>query len=181
MDAKPITADFVRQLNAPTEKFLCKISDNWADFKFRGFKIRDMVSNITLVEVPESQVDNNALEDDPSKRLIRYHLGPDFLELQTVGLTMYFSIGPTAIKNMELVERHYFRGRCIRDFGFKFGFVIPNSTNSWEFIYEMPELTDLEKEEIIQAPWEVKSDSFYFANGVLMIHNRCEYNYSYLD
>ncbi len=62
---------------------------------------------------------------------------------------MYFSIGGTAIKNMELVERHYFRGRCIRDFGFKFGFVIPNSTNSWEFIYDMPELSEMEKEEII--------------------------------
>jgi len=81
METKPITADFVRSLNAPTEKFLCKMADNWADFKFRGFKIRDIVSNITLVEVPESQVENNALEDDPSKRLIRYHLGPDFLEL----------------------------------------------------------------------------------------------------
>ena len=54
METKPITADFVRSLNTPTEKFLCRMADNWADFKFRGFKIRDMVSNITLVEVPES-------------------------------------------------------------------------------------------------------------------------------
>jgi hypothetical protein len=54
-----------------------------------------MVSNITLVEVPEDDVENDALseDDDPSKRLIKYHLGPDFLELKTVGLTMYFSIG----------------------------------------------------------------------------------------
>ena len=94
---------------------------------------------------------------------------------------MYFSIGATAIDNMEMVERHYFRGRCIREFGFKFGFVIPNSTNSWEFIYDLPNLSDSEKQEICEAPWEVKSDSFYFANGNLMIHNRCEYNYSSLD
>ena len=54
-----------------------------------------MISNITLVEVPEDMVENEDLsdEDDPSKRLIRYHLGPDFLNLHTVGLTMYFSIG----------------------------------------------------------------------------------------
>lgn len=31
------------------------------------------------------------------------------------------------------------------------------------------------------APWEVKSDSYYFADGRLMIHNRCEYNYTELD
>ena len=58
-----------------------------------------MVSNITLVEVPEDDVENDALveDDDPSKRLIKYHLGPDFLELKTVGLTMYFSIGTQPI------------------------------------------------------------------------------------
>ena len=57
------------------------------------------MSNITLVEVPEDDVENDALveDDDPSKRLIKYHLGPDFLELKTVGLTMYFSIGTQPI------------------------------------------------------------------------------------
>ena len=106
-----------------------------------------MDSNITLVEVPDSQVDDEDLaeDDDPTKRLIRYHLGPDFLQLKTVGLTMYFSIGAKPINNMEMVERHYFRGRCIREFSFKFGFVIPSSTNSWEFIYDLPNLTDIEK------------------------------------
>ena len=33
---------------------------------------------------------------------------------------------------MEVIERHYFRGKCIREFSFKFGFVIPNSTNTWQ-------------------------------------------------
>ena len=35
--------------------------------------------------------------------------------------------------------------------------------------------------EIIAAPWEVKSDSFFFAEGRLIIHNRAEYNYAPLD
>ena len=142
-----------------------------------------MISNITLVEVPDDEVDNEDLEDsdDPSKRMIKYHLGPDFLYLKTVGLTMNFSIGPKPIDNMEMIERHYFRGKVIRDYGFKFGFVIPNSTNSWEFVYDLPELSEAEKAEIAAAPWEVKSDSFFFANGKLMIHNRAEYNYSQLE
>jgi protein unc-119 len=59
--------------------------------------------------------------------------------------------------------------------------VIPNSTNEWEFVYDMPELTDEERQEIIDAPWEVKSDSFYFAEGSLIVHNRAEYNYSNLS
>ena len=80
-----------------------------------------------------------------------------------------------------MIEKHFFRGKVIREFDFKFGFIIPNSTNSWELIYDFPDLTEEEKEEIRQAPWEVKSDSYFFANGKLMIHNRAEYNYSMLD
>ena len=94
---------------------------------------------------------------------------------------MNFSIGKTAVTNLEMIERHYFRGKVIRDYGFKFGFVIPNSTNSWEFVYDLPELSDEEMLEIQSAPWEVKSDSFFFANGRLIIHNRAEYNYAPLD
>ena len=56
-----------------------------------------MISNITLVDVPVDEIEseenlNDA--DDPTKRLIKYHFGPDFLQLQTVGLTMGFGIGP---------------------------------------------------------------------------------------
>ena len=93
------TVEDIRALDAPADKFLCKLSDNWAKFRFKGFKIRDMVSNLTLVEVPEDDVENDQLndDDDVSKRLIKYHLGPDFLELQQVGLTMYFSVGDKPI------------------------------------------------------------------------------------
>ena len=94
-----VTPDYVKQLTGPTDKFLCKLTDNWAKFRFRGFKIRDMVSNITLVEVPDDDIENEQLsdDDDPTKRMIKYHLGPDFLYLQTVGLTMNFSIGEKPI------------------------------------------------------------------------------------
>ena len=61
---------------------------------------------------------------------------------------------------MEMVERHYFRGEVIRSYDFKFGFIIPNSTNTWEFIYDLPTLSAEKMQEIIAAPWEVKSDSF---------------------
>ena len=98
--------------------------------------------------------------------------------MSTVGLTLNFGIGPKEIKEMEMVERHYFRGKVIRSYEFKFGFVIPNSSNSWEFVYELPALSKEDFEEIVAAPWEVQSDSFFFAEGQLIIHNRALYNYS---
>ncbi len=140
-----------------------------------------MASNITLVDVPNDELSPEDLlrdEDDPSKRLIKYHMGPDFLRLHTVGLKMNFGIGPKPIQKLEMIERHYFRGRVIQDYSFKFGFVIPNSTNEWEFVYDMPDLTPDEYEEIVSAPWEVKSDSFFFAEDKLVVHNRAEYNYA---
>lgn len=77
-----VTPEYVRSLTAPTDRFLCRLSDNWAKMAFKGFRIRDMISNITLVDVPIDDIDGEAdLEegDDPSKRLIKYHFGPDFL------------------------------------------------------------------------------------------------------
>ena len=53
-----VSPEYVKTLTDPTDKFLCKLSDNWAKFRFRGFKIRDMISNITLVEVPDDEIDN---------------------------------------------------------------------------------------------------------------------------
>ena len=115
-------------MKEPTDRFLCKLTDNWPKFKFGGFKIRDCVSNIVLVEVPEQDVDNDVSdEDDPSVRVIKYHLGPEFLHLKTVGLTLNFGIGDKPIQHMEMVERHYFRGKVIRSYDFTFGFIIPNS------------------------------------------------------
>ena len=130
----------------PTEQFLCKLSDNWPEIKFGGFKIRDIVSGITLVEVDDEEIDNDSVKDtdDPSTRVIKYHLGPDFLSLKTIGLTLKFSNGPKPVKNMLMVERHYFKEKVIRSYEFKFGFVIPNSTNTWEFIYDLPTLSEKE-------------------------------------
>ena len=78
-----VTPDYVKTLKEPTDRFLCNLTDNWAKFRFRGFKIRDMISNITLVEVPDDDIENEDLndDDDPTKRMIKYHLGPDFLYL----------------------------------------------------------------------------------------------------
>ena len=59
--------------------------------------------------------------------------------------------------------------------------IIPNSKNSWEFIYDLPALSPEEEKEIVEAPWEVQSDSFFFAEDKLIIHNRAIYNYQPLS
>ena len=79
-------------------------------------------------------------------------------------------MGPLPVKNMVMVERHYFRGKLLKSYDFDFKFCIPDTTNTWEAIYELPKLTDDEKQEVRTAPWEVKADSFFFVEGKLVIH-----------
>ena len=80
-----------------------------------------------------------------------------------------------------MIERHYFKGQLIKTFEFKFDFCIPNSTNTWETIYIIPELDAALKQEMIDAPWETKSDSFYFVENKLIMHHKALYNYSIFD
>ena len=61
-----------------------------------------------------------------------------------------------------MIERHYFRDKLIKSFEFTFPFCIPNTTNEWESVYEMPKLDENLIKEMIDNPFETKSDSFYF-------------------
>lgn len=151
VDSTAINPDYVRSLTTPTDHFLCKMSDNTFGIKFGAFRIRDMISGITLVDVPEEEIlkEEGVLTpeqlEDPTKRLVKYHFGPDFLQLQTIGLKVEFSVGENPVHEMIMIERHYFKEKCIKSYEFNFAFCIPNSKNSWEVIYDMPQLTPEEK------------------------------------
>ena len=51
-DYDEITVDYVKSLELPADRFLCRLTDNWPVFKFQGFSIRDCDSKMTLVTVP---------------------------------------------------------------------------------------------------------------------------------
>ena len=79
---------------------------------------------------------------------------------------------------MKMVEKHYFKDKgVIREYDFDFPFVMPDSTNEWDFVYDLPQLEPADMNEIVESPWEVKSDSYFFAEGKLIIHTRAMYNY----
>ena len=47
-----------------------------------------------------------------------------------------------------------------------------------EHIYEFPELNAEEVSQMVAAPFETKSDSFYFVDDVLVMHNKADYSYN---
>ena len=175
------TPECARKLTNYTEKFKCSVKDNIYNIKFLLFKVRDLESNQILFEVESDPSDsNNPVEetDEDERRVIKYHLGPDFLDLTKLGSTLKFSVGDQEVKNLIMIEKHYFKNKLMKSFEFKFDYCIPLSTNTWESMYSIPELSDEEKDEMIKAPWETKSDSFYFAGDKLIMHHKAIYNYS---
>jgi hypothetical protein len=179
MEDTSITIDYVKSLTKPTDKFLCTLSDNTYNIKFLSFRVRDMDSGFVLFEVEDSDEVNESTETiSDEARVIKYHLGPDFLDLNNLGTNLTFRVGSTPVKNLQMIERHYFKDRLIKSFEFKFDFCIPNSTNNWETIYNIPQLEEELKSEMIASPWQTISDSFYFADGRLIMHHKAYYNYS---
>eukprot|EP00971_Amphidinium_carterae_P322674 6413283-Amphidinium_carterae.1 len=113
----------------------------------------------------------------------------DVIAIRTIGTTLEFVVGDQPLHNFRMIERHYFRHQLIRSYDFSLPFVIPGTKNTWEVfaiswvtqpaylltttnnveasvIYTMPELTQDWKDAVIAAPWETRSDSFYFVDGL---------------
>ncbi|CAK6950413.1 protein unc-119 homolog B [Scomber scombrus] len=126
------------------------------------------------VESEEGSID----ADISAGRFVRYQFTPAFLKLRTVGATVEFTVGDRPINSFRMIERHYFQGRLLKNFDFDFGFCIPNSRNTCEHIYEFPQLPDDLIRQMVEHPYETRSDSFYFVDNKLIMHNKADYAYN---
>ena len=179
-----ITPEYALKLTSFTPNFLCSVEDNIYKIRFIKFRVRDLDSGTVLFEVEEDkpeEPENKSSTENDENRLIKYHLGPEFLDLRNLGTQLTFTVGDKPVKNLVMIERHYFKEKLLKSFEFSFDFCIPNSTNEWETLYTIPILDEKTKEEMINAPWETKSDSFYFVDNKLIMHHKAIYNYSYSD
>lgn len=168
-----VTPDEVLAHTQATTEFLCTLNANIYNIRFGSFRLRDMDTNTTLIDL-----ERDFEPQTEETRFIPYTFPSEFLNLRTVGSLTYFSNGEYPVSNFRMIERHYFRDRLMQNYDFNIDFMIPNTINSREFIYTLPELSELEKADLIANPFEVKSDSFFFADGQLIMHVRAEYDYS---
>ncbi|CAB3365323.1 Hypothetical predicted protein [Cloeon dipterum] len=184
-----ISPEEVLRLPRITENYLCAPDANVYEIDFTRFKIRDLETGTILFEIakPPPTDSNSDLEDEPDHeneevdpnagRFVRYQFTPQFLKLKTVGATVEFTIGSKAVNNFRMIERHFFRDKLLKSFDFEFGFCIPNSKNTCEHIYEFPTLSPDLVREMIEHPFETRSDSFYFVDDRLIMHNKADYSY----
>ena len=76
-----------------------------------------------------------------------------------------------------MIERHYFKQKLIKSYEFEVPFCMPSSRNSMEAVYELPQFSKEEVEDMIKSPYETISDSFYFVEGKLVMQTKAAYNY----
>lgn len=174
------TPDYCRTLAKPTDTFLCHLTANNKGIDFCSFRVRTVEegSSRTLFEVARpDHIPPPAPESlDDNSRFIRYNFGPEFLDYSTIGTTLeFYNHGQDPLTNFLMIERHYFRDALVQSFEFTMPFVIPGTKNSWEMIYTKPQLPEEWKAAMRGAPYETRSDSFYFVDDVLVMHNRAEY------
>ncbi|KAL4084320.1 hypothetical protein QTP88_028145 [Uroleucon formosanum] len=181
-----ISPEDVLTLSKITEGYLCAPDANIYNIDFIRFKIRDLDTGMVLFEIAKPSVilDDNQTEgkveetDLNSGRFVRYQFTPKFLKLKLVGATVEFTVGNKPVNKFRMIERHYFRNKLLKTFDFEFGFCIPHSKNTCEHIYKFPNLDPESIKEMIQYPFETKSDSFYFVEDRLIMHNKAEYAYN---
>ncbi|XP_015596543.1 protein unc-119 homolog [Cephus cinctus] len=187
---EPVTPEMVLRLPTITDKYLCSPEANIYDIDFTRFQIRDLETGMVLFEIakpPATESDTNqepepdeesGCEDPNTGRFVRYQFTPQFLKLKTVGATVEFMVGARPVNKFRMIERHFFRDKLLKTFDFEFGFCIPNSKNTCEHIYEFPALPAELVSEMIANPFETRSDSFYFVDDRLVMHNKADYAYN---
>ncbi|XP_058896577.1 protein unc-119 homolog B [Kogia breviceps] len=185
-----IRPEHVLRLSRVTENYLCKPEDNVYSIDFTRFKIRDLETGTVLFEIAKPCVSDQEEEEEEEEeaaggdvdvsagRFVRYQFTPAFLRLRTVGATVEFTVGDRPVSNFRMIERHYFRERLLKNFDFDFGFCIPSSRNTCEHIYEFPQLSEDVIRLMIENPYETRSDSFYFVDNKLIMHNKADYAYN---
>lgn len=143
MAEKSLTLEEAENFTKPVKGYLCPLSANIYGIEFVAFKIRDCTTNTALFEIKKDDNDNTPMTDE--SRTVKYHFGPDFFELNTIGTTLTFKVGSLPVKDFVMIERHYFKDKLIKSYKFSIPFCIPKTTNSLEAIYEIPEFTEAEK------------------------------------
>jgi len=179
-----ITPEAVLDYKAPTEGFLCPLSANTYGIDFLEFEIKDYDSGESIFHVkkdPDAGLPQLPEDIDPevekALRTVKYTFPEKFLKFKTIRTALVFSVGPAEVPNFRMIERHYFKDELVRSYDFNFGFCIPGSTNSWEAIYPVPDMDDTRIQEMTEAPFATRSDSFYFVGDKLVMHNKAEYSY----
>ena len=161
-------------MNKPCEKFLSRIEANIHDICIGRLILRDLEKNVVLYDLtpPGGFMPTPKIDKD---RMLKFQFPKAILKLNSMGSTFEFKIGPVEMKNMRIIQKHFFMGKLLKVYDMEFGYCMPDSVNSWECMLTLPEIPDKEIDEIVKNPWKYTSDTFFFNENHLFLHMMGEY------
>lgn len=189
MPPSPLTVQDARDMTSQPSSFLCKLKANRFALQFLKFRLANPDNNKIFADAEFEEHSNEELLIDDDKypphvlqtfdemRFVRYEFPTNFLKAKNLSCFLHFKVGDHPVKNLLLIENHYFKGERIALYEFELPFCAPNSKNSAEYVYEVPELDEGVVQEITTKKLSTHSDTFFFVDGELIMHNKAEYSF----
>ncbi|VDL93898.1 unnamed protein product [Schistocephalus solidus] len=147
-----VTPETVLALSRPTNGYLCSNSANIYGIQFTHFTLRDMDSNNIIVDLARPFTELGTFPN--ANGIVRYKFPASFLLLKTIGATL-----------VQYLCLFLARSTLISDSSYLMVCIL--------YVY----ITIYLVQAMISCPNETKSDSFYFVNDTLVMHNKAEYSY----
>jgi len=98
-------------------------------FTLNGMNMRDAETGKIMWESPGNWKERFFTEE------LEAHVPREILECKEVSREVNFT-SVEKIEEFKLLQKVYFQGQSIEEWFFKFGFVMPNSTNQWQSTIE---------------------------------------------
>ena len=186
-----INPDYVKSLTSFTDSFLCDLDDNIFNIYFTKLIFKQIQNNSNKTEKLlfelKNDSNNNINEEIKQKskeikdiyknpRMVRYHLDPDILDLN-MKLTLEYKNEGKKPLSLKMIENHYHDNKLIMQFFHDFGFCIPHSVNQQDITYKFNS-HEIDKLSKSKSSFEIKTDTFFFANEKLIIHNKTLFYFS---
>ena len=187
--SKTMTFENALSLKIPTTSFMCQLKDNKYALQFLKFEIKDHETGEMYYEHEQDPLANSEMlinDDDydpevlkvfDSMRMINYTFSKAFLTSKEISSLLVFKVGDSPVSNLTIVDHFFFKNKLIKSFQFNFPFCAPNATNEWEYVYQFPKIEEAMKEEMLACPAETKSETFFFVDQKIVLHNKADYKF----
>ena len=183
------TIEEARALLVPSPKFVCKLRDNKYALQFLKFEIKDTSTKEAFYvheqdALPNSEMlindddyDEQVIKSFDAMRTINYSFSRTFLNAKAISSMLIFKVGDLPVHNLTIVDHFFLKNKIIKTFEFNFPFCAPNATNEWEYIYDFPVFEENVKQEMIDNPKQTTSETFFFVDGKIILHNKAHYQF----
>ncbi len=161
-----VDLEFQNLLKTPNTGTIAISNDPLAKKILSGFKINwmKMKDGETNKPIWSSSNWGNEMFD----KEIEENISKDILRCKIVAREINFS-SRELIENFRIEQRVYFAGQCIEEWFFKFGFVIPGSTNTWEQSITAASPDQMMKAEVLSG--NVTFETSFYSNDLFICKN----------